>query len=390
MFRALRILAANVALAFVVALLPGHAEGLHGPGWLHGPKQVQETGFLNRVVESRGVSYRFQIFLPETFRRDDHKSWPVILYLHGRGERGSEGMWQTQVGLPQALRDHPERWPFVVVMPQCTLGSFWTDPEMLAMAMTALDQETAEFHLDTRRTYLSGISMGGYGAWELEKLHPGRWAAMAVAAGGIFWSYEPERWEQAATLPAQYARTLGRTAVWLFHGGDDNVVNPRQSELLYDSVKASGGRVRLWIYQGMRHDCWTRAYNEPDLPRWLLTHRLDPKAPPPTPFSERLLIPLHPTAIKLTTAQEEALVGDYRDAGNRAGITIVRQGDMLFAKNYFGDMSELAAESPTVFFYPLGPSMNRLIFERKGEGHITEAIFRDDRHEERWEKRTGR
>ena len=387
MLRSLRFLAAS--LTFAIVLLPAHAEGFRGSGWLHGPKPLQETGFLNRVVELHGTAYRFQIYLPESFRRDDHKPWPVILFLHGRGERGTEGMWQTQVGLPQALRDHPERWPFVVVMPQCPLGSFWTDPNILSMAMAALEQETAEFHLDTKRTYLSGISMGGYGAWELEKQHPGRWAAMAVAAGGIFWSYEPERWQQATTLPAEYAHTLGRTAVWLFHGGDDNVVNPRQSELLYDAVKATGGRVRLWVYQGMRHDCWTRAYNEPELPRWLLTHHLDTKAPAPQPFAERLLIPLHPPAIRLSEAQEEAVLGDYRDTGNRSGITVVRQGDMLFAKNIFGDMSELAAESPTVFFYPLGPSINRLIFERKGEGRVTGAVFRDDRHEEHWEKRTG-
>ena len=59
------------------------------------------------------------------------KLWPIILFLHGRGERGSEGMWQTQIGLPEAVRDHPERWPFVIVMPQCPLGAFWTDPACL-------------------------------------------------------------------------------------------------------------------------------------------------------------------------------------------------------------------------------------------------------------------
>src|SRR6202012_5495388 len=110
------------------------------------PKDFQETGFLNRTLELRGTTYHFQVYLPEDFRRDDHKQWPIILFLHGRGERGGEGMWQTQVGLPSAVRDHPERWPFIIVMPQCPNDSFWTDPEMLAMAMAALDQETAEFH----------------------------------------------------------------------------------------------------------------------------------------------------------------------------------------------------------------------------------------------------
>ena len=68
---------------------------------------------------STASDYHFQVYLPEEWRRDDHKQWPIILFLHGRGERGSEGMWQTAIGLPSAVRDHPDRWPFIIVMPQC-------------------------------------------------------------------------------------------------------------------------------------------------------------------------------------------------------------------------------------------------------------------------------
>ncbi len=132
----------------------------------------QETGFLNRRVELNGVSYKFQVYLPEDYRRDDGKLWPVILFLHGRGERGSEGMWQTQIGLPAEVRDHPERWPFVIVMPQCPIAAHWTDPIIMTMAMTALDQMAEEFHGDPDRTYLTGLSLGGYGAWELATIIP--------------------------------------------------------------------------------------------------------------------------------------------------------------------------------------------------------------------------
>ena len=86
-------------------------------------------------------------------------------------------MWQTQIGLPEAIRDHPERWPFIVVMPQCSIDRYWTDQDMLAMAMSTLDQETEEFHGDPDRTYLSGLSLGGYGAWELAR-------AISEALGG--------------------------------------------------------------------------------------------------------------------------------------------------------------------------------------------------------------
>jgi acetyl esterase/lipase len=391
MLRQSRFLAACFLFAWasspVWALSKQSTPTLAGPAHTARSEPQQETGFLNRKIELHGVSYRFQVYLPEDWRRDDRKQWPIILFLHGRGERGSEGMWQTQIGLPQAVRDHPERWPFVIVMPQCPLPGYWTDPDMLAMAMAALDREATEFHTDPERTYLSGLSLGGYGAWELARLNPKRWAAIAISSSGVFWSYAPERWLQVSTLPAEYAHALGHTPVWLFHGTDDNVVPARESELMFEAIKAAGGRVRLWLFQGLKHDCWTSAYNEPELPRWLLFHRtanLEPSA-----FAERILVPLHPPPIKLAPAQLDSLVGDYLDKNGHREVTIFRQGDLLYEKNRFGEIGEIAPESPSIFFYPNGATIPRLIFQRDPQGHITALVLHDDRHEERWEKRTA-
>jgi poly(3-hydroxybutyrate) depolymerase len=357
------------------------------------PEPPQETGFLNRKIELHGVTYRFVVYLPEEWRRDDHRLWPIMLSLHGRGERGSEGLWQTQIGLPQEVRDHPDRWPFVIVMPQCPLDAVWTDPEMLAMAMAALDKETEEFHGDPERTYLTGLSLGGYGAWELARDNPQRWGAIAIVASGVFWSYEPERWQQVATLPSEYARAVGRTPVWLFHGADDPVVAPRESDLMFDALKASGGHVRLWIYQGLKHDSWTRAYNEPELPRWLLAHRALPAnasaSAEPAPMAERLVIPFHPPALKLPPAVLDALTGEYIDKKGHPIVTIFRQGELLYEKNLQGEIAELGAETPTLFFYVNGSSTTRLTFDHDPQGRITALTLRDDRHEERWEKRTA-
>ena len=151
------------------------------PGKTHARSVRIPVDDVNRRLELHGATYRFQVYLPEEWRRDVHKQWPIILYLHGRGERGSEGMWQTQIGLPQAVRDHPERWPFVIVMPQCPLPGYWTDPDMLSMAMAALDQEAAEFHGDPDRTYLSGLSLGGYAAWEPYSV---QWRAVMAQGSG--------------------------------------------------------------------------------------------------------------------------------------------------------------------------------------------------------------
>jgi dienelactone hydrolase len=293
-------------------------------------------------------------------------------------------MWQTQIGLPQAIRDHPERWPFIVVMAQCTLDKYWTDSDMLTLAMAELDQEATEFHADPARTYLAGLSLGGYGAWELARQHPTRWAAIAVAAGGIFWSYAPERWLKTSTLPAEYAQAVGRTPIWLFHGADDNVVAPRQDELLYAALKAAGGHVRLWLYQGLKHDSWTRAFNEPELPRWLLLHHHDPTHD--TAFAEHLSIPLHPPSIKLTPAQLDAFAGDYVDKRGLVVVSLFRQGDSLYQKNHYGEIAELAAESPSVLFYPNGSSITRVTVERDSQARITALVLRDDRHDEHWER----
>jgi len=392
MLRLSRFLAVCVVAAWVIAPPAVHATaGRAHPAAVQEPPQ--ETGFLNRKIELNGATYRFQVYLPEQWRRDDHKQWPIILFLHGRGERGSEGMWQTQIGLPEEVRDHPERWPFVIVMPQCPLPGYWTDPAMMAMAMAGLDQEATEFRGDPQRTYLTGLSLGGYGAWELARLYPHRWAAIAIAAGGIFWSYAPERWQQASTLPAEYAEALGRTPVWLFHGADDNLVPPRESELMYEAFKAAGGHVRLWIYQGLKHDCWTRAFNEPELPHWLLGHRLEspasarPGATELPTLAERLVIPFHPPALKLAPAQLENLAGVYCDTKGNPVVSVFRQGDQLYEKNRQGEVAELGAETASLFFYLNGSSTTRLIFERDAQGHATALVLHDDRHEERWEKR---
>jgi len=383
MLRFLRILAACAAVAWT--FVPGAANAAAATGAHRRHEIPQDTGFLNRRVEVNGASYRFQVYLPEDYRRDDGRLWPIILFLHGRGERGSEGMWQTQIGLPSEVRDHPERWPFIIVMPQCPIPDHWTDPAMMAMAIAALDQESAEFHGDPERTYLTGLSLGGYGAWELAKDYPHRWAAIAIAAGGIFWSYAPDRWQQASTLTSEYAQAVGRTPIWLFHGSDDPIVVPRESELMYDAIKAAGGNIRLWVFEGLGHDCWARAYNEPELPRWLLAHRLA-AAPDSNPsLAERELIPRHPAAAKLPVAALDLIAGDYREPDGHI-LLIFRQGEDLFEKDQYGTVIPLGTESATELFYPNGSSFTRLVVERDREGRVTAIVFRDDRHEERWER----
>jgi len=386
MSRSIRIAAACLALA--CAAWPADVRAASGKPRVATAEGVQDTGFLNRRIVLNGITYRFQVYLPEEWRRDDDKQWPIILSLHGRGERGSEGMWQTQFGIAQAVRNHPDRWPFVIVMPQCPETAHWTDPAMMELAMSALNQESTEFHGDPSRTYLTGLSMGGYGAWELARLHPHRWAAVVIASGGVFWSYEPDRWQEVSVLPGEYARAIGHTPVWLFYGSLDNVVPPRQSELMYDAFKTAGGNIRLWIYEGLKHDSWSRAYDEPALPQWLLDHHLPTGS---ETLAERLVIPLRPPAIQLSAAQLDSLAGQYREPNGKAILTILHEGNQLFEKGSTGEAILLQAESADTFSRPgdtIGAQDFHLIFEHDASGRVTGFLLDDNRHQERW-GRTG-
>ena len=339
----------------------------------------QDTGFLNRTLTLQGVAHKYQVYLPENW--NDHQRWPVILFLHGSGERGIDGMDQTQIGLPAAIRSHPDRWPFVVVMPQVPFQHHhWTDPDMMQVAMRALSVSVKEFHGDAQRLYLTGLSMGGYGVWEIAKNWPHTFAAIVPVCGGVFWSYAPDRWHDTA-LPEQYAHAIGHTPVWMFHGAEDPVVIPKQAVLMYEALKAGSGDVRLWEYAGVHHNAWDKAYANPDLPRWLLSHSLSQIATL-QPSAEYSLVPVHPVPAKVDPAVYDAYLGRYEDQGI-IQTTIYRQGDSLYAKSRVGESNELLPENATTFFFASG-SPTRLIFQKDAAGQVRGLVYRDDRHEEFW------
>src|SRR5687767_11241894 len=123
----------------------------------------KETGFLNRIVKAGSKSYRYQVYVPPGW--SSGQRWPVVLFLHGAGERGDDGLVQTDVGIGRAIRRAAARVPAVVVLPQCRRDLWWTAPEMQDVATAALEASIREFKGDSSRVYLTGLSMGGYGTW---------------------------------------------------------------------------------------------------------------------------------------------------------------------------------------------------------------------------------
>jgi predicted peptidase len=239
----------------------------------------KETGFLNRVLKLGSNTYRYQVYLPQDWTKN--KKWPIILFLHGAGERGEDGLIQTEVGIGTAIRRFKDRFPCVVVFPQCRNNIWWLDAEMQAQALKSLDLSLKEFNGDNKRMFLTGLSMGGYGTWKIGAKYPGRFAALVPICGGVKLPAHLEGltgvMSPAQDLADPYlatARAIGNTPVWVFHGFADPIVPVTESQKMVEALKMVGGNVRYTEYEGIEHNSWEKAYAEQDLMAWLFSQRL--------------------------------------------------------------------------------------------------------------------
>ena len=235
-----------------------------------------ETGFLNRTITVDGVMYRYVVFVPMGWSAE--QKWPIVLFLHGAGERGDEGLAQSDVGLGKAIRTHPDRFPAVVVMPQCRKNNWWQAPAMEAQALAALDAALKEFNGDPERTYLTGLSMGGYGSWDVAAKVPNRFAAVAVVCGGILMPAAAKAQHDvpqpdSADPYADTAKKVAGLPIWVFHGGADPTVPVTESRKMVEALKALNADVRYTEYDGVGHNSWDKAYGEPEFPTWLFAHK---------------------------------------------------------------------------------------------------------------------
>ncbi len=230
-----------------------------------------ETGFLDRTVSLAGTEYKYQVFVPENWTRK--QKWPIILFLHGAGERGEDGLVQTQVGIGRAIRMDRSRFPAVVVLPQCRKEVWWSQSPMDDLAMKALEAATKEFHGDPQRTYVTGLSMGGYGTWHLAGKYPGRFAAIVPICGGILMpDISREQSPDDAKPYTDAASKIGKnTPVWIFHGGDDPAVPVAESRRMNEAMKALDADVHYTEYPGVGHNSWDNAYTEAELMTWLFS-----------------------------------------------------------------------------------------------------------------------
>jgi predicted peptidase len=219
--------------------------------------------WLEREVRVAGERHGFRVWRP-----GPDPLPPAILFLHGKGESGTDNGSQLTVGLPRFVSQDPDAWPFLVIAPQKPdADRLWPDDrDMLEAILHAVE---AEFPSDPLRRYLTGLSQGGNGTLALAARLSWRFAAVAPVCG----------WAD----PMRAARDLGATPVWAFHGLADAVVPASCTRAVADCMGRFGPRPRLSLYPGVEHNAWDRAYGEDGpgpggLAAWFLGHRLDTAA----------------------------------------------------------------------------------------------------------------
>ena len=252
--------------------------------------ETQTVQSFERTV-TKTIGYQYLLHLPAGDAASAERVWPLIVFLHGSGERGSDPWLVARHGPPKLLRtDAPtpaDETPdaaarraaaarqlatqFIVVSPQCPAGAWWDDDAVLALA----EEIAAKHKVDSRRVYLTGLSMGGFGTWSVGVKNPGRFAALVPVCGGgqRFDLHRLDR-PQKAALPS-----LG---VWAFHGAKDPTVPLEESERMVAALQKAGVTdLQFTVYPEAKHDSWTETYANPDLYTWLLQHSRSPQPPDP-------------------------------------------------------------------------------------------------------------
>ena len=206
-----------------------------------------------QTAEKVILEMQYLLYLPEEYAGDTSKKWPLLIFLHGSGESG-EDVNKVKVHGPPKLVEQGRKFPFIVVSPQAPPRAGWR-PDIFKVM---LDDLKKKYRVDHDRVYLTGLSMGGFGTWNISEKYPDDFAAIAPVCGG---GDETRVWR------------LRHMPVWCFHGAKDDVVLPAQSERMVNGVKQFNDNVRYTLYPDANHNSWDTTYNNDSLYSWLLSQK---------------------------------------------------------------------------------------------------------------------
>jgi predicted peptidase len=233
--------------------------------------KVKDADFRShQYKDTDGKTLPYRLLVPEGYEASTGPH-PLLVFLHGAGERGADNRAQLTHG-KEMMRAAAKDFGCFVLVPQCPTdliwaGRHWTDPNRdlsekpsvpMDMVLRVVDQLKKDYRIDPKRLYIMGLSMGGFGTWDTIQRHPEMFAAAVPICGGG----DNKRVAEIAKLP-----------IWVFHGDADTVVPVRLSREMVEALKAAGGSPRYTEYPGVGHDSWVRAFKEPELLKWLTAQK---------------------------------------------------------------------------------------------------------------------
>jgi predicted peptidase len=215
-----------------------------------------ERGFVDKLYKGpEGDVAKYVVFVPHAYGSKADKAYPLILFLHGAGETGSDGERQVKVGLGPAIKKQEKTFPFIAIFPQSQKRTWKADSDDGKRALAILAEVQKTYKVDPQRIYLTGLSMGGYGTWSFATTYPDRWAAIVPICGGG----DPSQASKIKNLPC-----------WCFHGDVDKAVPVKRSRDMIEAIKAAGSSPRYSEFPYVGHNSWDPAYATGELYSWLL------------------------------------------------------------------------------------------------------------------------
>lgn len=215
---------------------------------------VNDSLTAQRFAANHKIELDYLIALPDQYATKE--KWPLVLFLHGAGERGANLELVKKHGPPKLI-EGGKSFPFITVAPQCPRDRWWEPVSLAAL----LDEIETKYKVDSRRIYVTGLSMGGFGTWSLAAHSPERFAAIIPICGG----------GDRFSVPYQIQN---RIPIWAFHGAKDTVVPLDRSEELVEAFKKYNAEFKMTVYPDAGHDSWTETYENDELYQWMLSQQL--------------------------------------------------------------------------------------------------------------------
>lgn len=288
-------------------------------------------------AEQFNITVNYLLYLPQDYVKDTSRLWPVLIFLHGSGEAGND-LQKVKVHGPPKLIEQGKQFPFIVVSPQARENEGW-EPQVIIRLIKGIQ---SKYKVDNEKIYLTGLSMGGFGTWNIASKFPSMFAAIAPVCGGG---------------DTTGVMKLKHVPVWCFHGAKDNIVDPEQSYRMVRALKKYNPDVKLTIYPDANHDSWTQTYDNDSLYAWMLQQKK-----------------FHFPRLKLDEKQLNEYAGTYVQNVKDSVHLIVQDGKLMVKEHPL----ELVPTTANSFFIVLNDVEMEIKFKRDIRRKIDKLLIMGD------------